>query len=64
MAELSEVCRQKAQELCGRAKQQSDFRLRVEYENLAFLYMKLADHASSHERLADTPAAACGAFLF
>ncbi len=33
----------KALELCARANEQTDPTLRVEYENLAFLYMELAD---------------------
>lgn len=35
--------RRKALELCARANQQTDPALRVEYENLAFLYMDLAE---------------------
>jgi hypothetical protein len=35
--------RRKALELCARANEQRDPRLRVEYENLAFLYMELAE---------------------
>jgi hypothetical protein len=35
--------RRKALELCARANEQRDPALRVEYENLAFLYMELAE---------------------
>lgn len=37
----------KALELCARADEQRDPALRVEYENLAFLYMELADKVES-----------------
>ena len=35
--------RRKALELCARANEQRDPQLRVEYENLAFLYIELAE---------------------
>lgn len=43
MRSRAEEYRQKAVELCSKAKQQSDFAVRVEYESLAFHYMDLAD---------------------
>jgi len=39
----AEEYRRKALELCARANHQKDPALRVEYENLAFLYMELAE---------------------
>jgi hypothetical protein len=49
MRDLAKECRQKAVELCAKAKQQSDFAIRVEYENLAFHYMDLAEEAEKLE---------------
>jgi hypothetical protein len=49
MLYLANEYRQKAVELCAKAKQQSDLAIRVEYENLAFHYMDLAEEASKLE---------------
>ena len=43
MGKRADEYRQKAVDLCAKAKQQADFALRVEYENLAFHYMDLAE---------------------
>lgn len=40
-----EEYRRKAAELCSRANQQINLELKVEYENLAFAYMRLAELA-------------------
>jgi hypothetical protein len=45
MRKLADEYRQKAVELCATSKQQGDFGFRVEYENLAFHYMDLAEEA-------------------
>ncbi len=47
MPKSGDEYRRKALELCTRANEQRDPALRVEYENLAFLYMKLADKVES-----------------
>jgi len=43
LGHAAEEYRRKALELCVRANEQRDPALRVEYENLAFLYMELAE---------------------
>lgn len=45
MRDVANEYRQKAVELCAKAKQQSDLAIKVEYENLAFHYMDLAEEA-------------------
>ena len=41
--------RQKALELCAKSRQQSELAIRVEYENLVFHYMDLAEEVSKLE---------------
>jgi hypothetical protein len=49
MEQLGDECRRKAIELCAKAREQSDSAVRLEYENLAFHYMTLAEQIQKLE---------------